>query len=121
MQTNKPKFNRVQAFGLLFLIIVVLGLGIWLVSGLFSQKPSTEVTASKLPCSYSETIRPFGENVLYYDGMSIHCMSSTGGVRWSFPSAPMPILTVPTIPSLHGSVPPSLFWMKTAPPATTTT
>ena len=85
MQTNKPKFNRGQAFGLLFLIIAVLGLGIWLVSGLFSQKPSTQVSASKLPCSYSETIRPFGENVLYYDGMSIHCMSSTGGVRWSFP------------------------------------
>ena len=85
MQNNKPKFNRGQAFGLLFLIIVVLGLGIWLVTGLFSQKPSTQVSASKLPCSYSETIRPFGENVLYYDGMSIHCMSSTGGVRWSFP------------------------------------
>lgn len=27
---------------------------------------------------------PFGQNVLYYDGVSIHCMSDTGSVRWSF-------------------------------------
>ena len=85
MQRVKPKLNRAQAFALLFAILAVLGLGIWLITGLFSQKPSTSVSAHKLPCSYSETIRPFGENVLYYDGMSIHCMSSTGGVRWSFP------------------------------------
>lgn len=84
MQRVKPKMNRSQAFALLFLILVVIGLGVWMIAGLFSQKPATAVTASKLPCPYSETIRPFGENVLYYDGMSIHCMSSTGSVRWSF-------------------------------------
>ena len=84
MQASKPKFKRVQAYALLFLIVVILGLGVWLIVGLFSQKPSSSVSASKLPCLYSETIRPFGENVLYYDGMSIHCMSSTGGLRWSF-------------------------------------
>ena len=84
MQRVKPKMNRSQAFALLFLILVVIGLGVWMIRGLFNQKPATAVTASKLPCPYSETIRPFGENVLYYDGMSIHCMSGTGSVRWSF-------------------------------------
>ena len=84
MQRVKPKMNRSQAFALLFLILVIIGLGIWMIAGLFSQKPATAVAASKLPCPYSETIRPFGENVLYYDGMSIHCMNSTGSVRWSF-------------------------------------
>lgn len=84
MQRVKPKMNRSQAFALLFLILVIVGLGMWMITGLFSQKPATAVTASKLPCPYSDTIRPFGENVLYYDGMSIHCMSSTGSVRWSF-------------------------------------
>jgi len=84
MQRVKPKMSRSQAFALLFLILVVIALGVWMVLGLFSQKPATAVTAAKLPCPYSETIRPFGENVLYYDGMSIHCMSSTGSVRWSF-------------------------------------
>ena len=85
MQRVKPKMNRAQAFSLLFLVVVVIALGVWLIAGLFSQKPSSTVSANKLPCPYSETIRAFGENVLYYDGMSIHCMSSTGGVRWSFP------------------------------------
>ena len=85
MQRVKPKWNRSQAFALLFLILVIIGLGVWMVAGLFGQKPATNVSASKLPCPYSDTIQPFGENVLYYDGMSIHCMSSTGSVRWSFP------------------------------------
>ncbi len=84
MQRVKPKMNRSQAFALLFLILVIIGLGVWMITGLFSQKPATEVTAVKLPCPYDENIRAFGENVLYYDGMSIHCMSSTGSVRWSF-------------------------------------
>ena len=84
MQRVKPKMNRPQAFALLFLILVIIALGVWMIHGVFSQKPATAVGASKLPCPYSETIRPFGENVLYYDGMSIHCISSTGSVRWSF-------------------------------------
>ena len=85
MQQSKPKMKRSKAFALLFLILVIIALGVWMVAGLFSQKPATAVSASKLPCPNSDTIRPFGENVLYYDGMSIHCMSSTGTVRWSFP------------------------------------
>ena len=85
MQKAKPRFSRPQAFALLFLILVIIGIGVWMITGLFGQKPATTVSAYRLPCSYSDTIRPFGENVLYYDGMSIHCMSSTGMVRWSFP------------------------------------
>ncbi len=84
MQRVKPKMNRSQAFALLFLILVIIGLGVWMIAGLFSQKPATAVSAAKLPCPYDENIRAFGDNVLYYDGMSIHCMSSTGSVRWSF-------------------------------------
>ena len=84
MQRVKPKINRSQALALLFLILVIACLGVWMIVGLFGQKPATAVTASRLPCPYSETIRPFGDSVLYYDGMSIHCMSATGSVRWSF-------------------------------------
>jgi hypothetical protein len=43
------------------------------------------VVAYTLPCQYNESLMPFGSNVLYYDGVNIHCMSSTGKVRWTFP------------------------------------
>lgn len=84
MQRIKPRLSRAKAFALLAVILIVLVLGIWGVTRLFSGKNETSVNASLLPCPYSEEIKPFGKNVLYYDGMSLHCMSETGTVRWSF-------------------------------------
>lgn len=82
---RKLKMNRAQAFGLLLAVLAAIALAVWGVIRLFSARPSTSVTAYALPCPYSEEIYPFGNNVLYYDGMSIHCLSDTGSVRWSFP------------------------------------
>ena len=48
MQRVKPKMNRSQAFALLFLILVVIALGVWMVLGLFGQKPATAVTAGNM-------------------------------------------------------------------------
>lgn len=84
MQRVKPKMSRPKAFALLFLILVVIGLLVWGGIALFSLKPATSVSATLLPCPYNDTIMPFGRNVLYYDGVSIHCISETGSVRWSF-------------------------------------
>lgn len=84
MQRVKPKMSRGKAFALLLALIAAAGLLIWGAVRLFTAKPATAVSAAQLPCPYSDTIQPFGKNVLYYDGMSIHCMSDTGAVRWSF-------------------------------------
>ena len=83
-RTTRPKMSRAKAFALLFAILAAAGLLIWGGVSLFSARPASGVSASLLPCPYSEEIYPFGKNVLYYDGMSIHCMSDTGSVRWSF-------------------------------------
>ena len=83
-RTTPPKMSRPKAFALLFAMLAVAGLLIWGAVTLFSGRTAAGVTASLLPCPYSEQIYPFGKNVLYYDGMSIHCMSDTGSVRWSF-------------------------------------
>lgn len=84
MQRVKPKMTRPKAFALLFAMLAVLALLIWGCVSLLSHKPVTNVSASLLPCPYNDTIMPFGKNVLYYDGVSIHCLSDTGAVRWSF-------------------------------------
>lgn len=83
-----PKMSRAKAFALLFAILAVVALLVWGGITLLSAKPATGVSAHALPCPYSEDIYPFGENVLYYDGMSIHCMSDRGAVRWSFQIGP---------------------------------
>ncbi len=76
--------SRPKAFGLLFLILVLIALIAWGVVALLSVRPVTNVTASLLPCPYNDSIMPFGNYILYYDGVSIHCLSDTGAVRWSF-------------------------------------
>ena len=84
MQRVKPRMSRTKAYLLLFVILLGLGLGVWGLTRLLGSRPDSGVSASLLPCPYSEEIKPFGKNVLYYDGVSLHCMSDTGTVRWSF-------------------------------------
>lgn len=84
MQRKQPRISRAKAFAILFGILAALGLVVFGITRLFAARPVTGVTASALPCVYSEHIYPFGQQVLYYDGNSIHCMSDRGAVRWSF-------------------------------------
>ena len=84
MQRVKPKPKRWKSIMILAGILLgLIGVVVLLVS-LFAYRPVTRVTAYRLPCEYNDSIKPFGDSVLYYDGVSIHCMSSTGAVRWSF-------------------------------------
>lgn len=84
MQRVRPKPSRPRAILTLVGILLALGIIIYGVVTLLAPKPESTVIAYKLPCQYNDTLMPFGGNVLYYDGASIHCMSSTGSVRWSF-------------------------------------
>ena len=54
MQRVKPRLSRVQAYALLIAILILLGLGIWGVTRLFGPRDEAGVSASLLPCPYSE-------------------------------------------------------------------
>ena len=45
-----------------------------------------EIGISRLPCYASQSVTPFRDGVLYYDGATLHHLSSTGTIRWSFPA-----------------------------------
>jgi len=45
-----------------------------------------EIGISKLPCYASQSVTPFRDGLVYYDGASIHHLSSGGTIRWSFPA-----------------------------------
>lgn len=84
MQRLKPRMSRGKAVLILIAALAAAGLLTWGILSLVQGQQTTGVTATRLPCPYDENIKAFGNNVLYYDGMSIHCMSATGAVRWSF-------------------------------------
>ncbi len=90
---GKSMYNDRQAMDLRrrrqirnWIILIVLVIAVF--AGLrFLQNmgKTTEITAVTMPCYASQDVTPFGDSVLYYDGASIHCLSSTGAVKWSFP------------------------------------
>jgi len=84
MQRVRPKRRRARAILTLLGILLLLGTIIYGITILLVPKAESAVMTSKLPCQYNDSIKPFGPNVLYYDGVSIHCMSGRGSVRWSF-------------------------------------
>ena len=42
------------------------------------------VRAVKLRCASTQSIQPFGDSLLYYDGDSLICLSSNGNERWNY-------------------------------------
>ena len=38
----------------------------------------------RLPAATTDNIQALGENVLYYDGMTLYCVSPGGSSRWHF-------------------------------------
>lgn len=84
MQRVKPRMSRARAIVVLICILGVIAGLIWAGIAIFGDKSVAGISAVQLPCPYSDDIQTFGNNVLYYDGVSIHCMSATGAVRWSF-------------------------------------
>ncbi len=85
---QKRKLSQRGAIAILIAILIAIGLLVWLVSSLIKEKPATVVTAVQMPFPYSDNIRPFGKNVLFYDGLSLHCVSASGSTRWSFQVGP---------------------------------
>ena len=45
-----------------------------------------EITLSRLPCYSNQSVTPFRDGLVYYDGASLHHLSSGGTIRWSFPA-----------------------------------
>ncbi|MDO4483062.1 MAG: hypothetical protein Q4C54_01115 [Clostridia bacterium] len=78
---QKRKAQRIRIWVLTGIVLVVLGIIFLMLQNVGS---STEMTAIRLTCLSSQAVTPFGNNVLYYDGVSIHCLSSNGAIRWSY-------------------------------------
>ena len=80
----KSKKSVGQAWLLLLGMLLVIGLSISTIIKIFAPEASNDVKAFKLPFAYNETLTPFGNNVLYYDGTYLQCVSERGALRWSF-------------------------------------
>ena len=84
MQQERPGQRRLRGVLIVLVVLLILGAAIYFLTQSSSGKAGNKVTATLLPCPYSDTVSPFGKYVLYYDGLKIHCINESGAVRWSF-------------------------------------
>ena len=84
-QINQEKTRKRQIRSWIILVGVVLAviLGIHFLRGYGKGK---EIGLARLPCYSNQSVTPFRDGLIYYDGASIHHLSSTGTIRWSFPA-----------------------------------
>ena len=75
--------RQIRNWIILVSIVVAVLLGIHFLRGYGKAK---EITMAKLPCYSNQSVTPFRDGLVYYDGMSIHHLSSGGTIRWSFPA-----------------------------------
>ncbi len=80
-QQDNTRNKRWLALIAMLLAVVLIVLVIGAIRRL--GRPS-ESSAARLPCLAGQNVTPFGEHVLYYDGVSIFCVTVTGAPRWSF-------------------------------------
>ena len=76
--------DKKKTFILLFALIVIVAL-IGLTAGGVFRNNSKSVSAVRLRCTSSQDVTPFGNDILYYDGMTLYCLQSNGHERWSYP------------------------------------
>lgn len=77
---NMERKNRLTA---LVILGAVLLLVILAVLGVFGRG-SRQVSAVRLRCTATQDVTPFGDSILYYDGMTLFCLDSRGSERWSY-------------------------------------
>ena len=84
-QINREALRKRQIRSWIILVAVVLAvvLGIHFLRGYGKGR---EIGLAKLPCYSNQSVTPFRDGLVYYDGASIHHLSSSGTIRWSFPA-----------------------------------
>ena len=75
--------RQIRSWIILVCVVLAVVLGIHFLGRYGKGK---EIGMAKLPCYAYQNVTPFRDGLVYYDGASIHHLSSSGMIRWSFPA-----------------------------------
>ncbi len=81
IQTQKRKRSPWRMIVPVVLVIALLVAGAVYLSHVFSQRVSKPIA---LTARSTQHVTAFGNDVLYYDGMMLHAVNTSGGHKWSF-------------------------------------
>ena len=81
--TEEIRRRQIRNWIILVSVVLLVLLGIHFLGRYGKGK---EIGMAKLPCYSNQNVTPFRDGLIYYDGVSIHHLSSNGMIRWSFPA-----------------------------------
>ena len=81
--SEEARRRQIRNWVILVSIVVAVLLGAHFLNR-YSQRK--EIDLVSLPCFSNQNVTPFRDGLLYYDGVSLHHLSSSGVIRWSFPA-----------------------------------
>ena len=81
--TEEIRRRQIRSWIILVCVVLAVVLGIHFL-GRYGQ--GKEIGMAKLPCYANQNVTPFRDGMVYYDGVSIHHLTSSGTIRWSFPA-----------------------------------
>jgi hypothetical protein len=84
MQRRQPDNGRKTRWVILVILLLAVVLTVVIIGAIRRLGKPSESSAVRLPCLAGQNVTPFGDYVLYYDGISIHCITTSGTLRWSY-------------------------------------
>ena len=80
---EEKRRRQIRSWIIVVAVLLVILLGIHFLGRYGKGK---EIGMQQLPCYANQNVTPFRDGLVYYDGASIHHLSSSGMIRWSFPA-----------------------------------
>ena len=78
---NERRKKQLRSWGIAVTAVLLIVCAVLVIRHLGG---SGQVSVNTLPCTADQSITVFGDGILYYDGVSIHAVSGSGAIRWSF-------------------------------------
>ncbi len=81
MEWSSEKPKKKKSWIALLLIAAIVAFLCFLI---FSGRNSGSIGVVKLRCSAAQSVMPFGDSVVYYDGTTIYCLNTNGTEKWNY-------------------------------------
>lgn len=75
---QKRRLIIIVALAAVVVIVVLAALGVF-------GGGTRRMNYIKLRCIESQSVTPFGDSVLYYDGTTLYCLNAGGNEKWNYP------------------------------------
>ncbi|MBR1585004.1 MAG: hypothetical protein IJ662_05640 [Clostridia bacterium] len=76
MEQNR-RWIMLAAIAALVVLLVLAVLGVF-------GGSNRQISAVRLRCTATQDVTPFGDSILYYDGMTLFCLDGKGNEKWSY-------------------------------------